>query len=143
MTASSLKMTTTSISIAQDPESPGFNEKSFNEKSFNENGQETPPHTNNTVAEMGMLINGTDDAKDGEGNEINFPESSHSFLFTEPVKSIPFVFSLLIASMTYACLCIALFDNANKAVPVNVSSCVRAAQYMGELLKHQHTFYFV
>lgn len=139
MTASSLKMTTTSISIAQDPESPGFNENSFNE-----NGQETPPQTINTVAEMGMLINGTDDAKDGGGNEINFPESSHSFLFTEPVKSIPFVFSLLIASMTYACLCIALFDNvSNKDVPVNVSSCVRAAQYMGELLKHQHTFYFV
>mmetsp|Transcript_9587 Transcript_9587/g.16316 ORF Transcript_9587/g.16316 Transcript_9587/m.16316 type:complete len:607 (-) Transcript_9587:340-2160(-) len=129
MTASSLKMTTTSISIAQDPESPGFNENSFNE-----NGQETPPQTINTVAEMGMLINGTDDAKDGGGNEINFPESSHSFLFTEPVKSIPFVFSLLIACMTYACLCIALFDNANKDVPVNVSSCVRAAQYMGILI---------
>eukprot|EP00984_Skeletonema_dohrnii_P027544 scaffold17096_cov84-Skeletonema_dohrnii-CCMP3373.AAC.3 len=123
-------MTTTSISIAQDPESPGFNEKSFNE-----NGQETPPHTNNTVAEMGMLINGTDDAKDGEGNEINFPESSHSFLFTEPVKSIPFVFSLLIASMTYACLFIALINNVvNKDVPVNVSTCVRAAQYIGILI---------
>eukprot|EP00984_Skeletonema_dohrnii_P028459 scaffold18452_cov71-Skeletonema_dohrnii-CCMP3373.AAC.1 len=131
-------MTATSISIAQDPESPGFNENSFNKNGFNENGQETPPQsgTTNAVAEMGMLINGTDDAKDGEGNEIIFPESSHSFLFTEPVKSIPFVFSLLIASMTYACLFIALINNVvNKDVPVNVSTCVRAAQYIGELLK--------
>ena len=90
---------------------------------------------------MGLLISDTDDAKDGVGEEITFPESSHSFLFTESVTSIPFFFSLVIATMSYLCLIIAFIDNFNNMdIPVNVTTSVRVAQYMGELLnKYQYT----
>lgn len=135
-------MTTTSISIApEDPESLNFsneNEIGFDE---NENGQEsTASGAANTAAEMGMLISDTADDKDGDGEEITFPESSHSFLFTEPVKSIPFVFGLVIVTMSYLCLIIAFIDNFKQLeIPVNVSPSVRVAQYMGELLMYRHT----
>eukprot|EP00573_Skeletonema_grethae_P005086 CAMPEP_0201694854 /NCGR_PEP_ID=MMETSP0578-20130828/6977_1 /ASSEMBLY_ACC=CAM_ASM_000663 /TAXON_ID=267565 /ORGANISM="Skeletonema grethea, Strain CCMP 1804" /LENGTH=79 /DNA_ID=CAMNT_0048180587 /DNA_START=54 /DNA_END=289 /DNA_ORIENTATION=+ len=78
-------MTTTSISVAPaDPESPIFSDGNENDFDENENGQEsTKSGATNTAAEMGMLISDTDDAKDGVGEEITFPESSHSFLFTE------------------------------------------------------------
>jgi hypothetical protein len=119
--------TTSSISITQDqsdPEAPGFVE--------NEN-EPSPTSGDNKVAEMGMLINDTDATKDSDGTELTFPESTHSFLFTEPITSFPFLFSLLIVTMSFACLIIALIDNIkHNDIPVNVDSSVRAAQYMGE-----------
>ena len=132
-------MTTSSIAIVDeqldaDPES----EDAFIEK---EQAQDPPSNANAepndaAVAEMGMLISATDDTKDSNGGEIfdiSFPESTHSFLFTHPVNSVPFVFALMIAGVSSACLIIALIDNLKHSeIPVNVTTSVRAAQYMGE-----------
>lgn len=113
-----------------DPESPFLAEENGSEPS-------TKSEANNEVSEMGMLISDADDTKDGDGELVTFPESSHSFLFTEPIKSVPFFCSLLIAGLSYACLIIALVDNTKSiSVPENVSSSVRAAQYMGKFLSY-------
>lgn len=124
-----------------DPESPNFSNENENGFDENENGKEPiKSGATSTAAEMGMLISDTDDPKDGDGEEITFPESSHSFLFTEKVTSLPFVFSLVIVLMSYLCLIIAFIDNYKQLdIPVNVTHSVRVAQYMGELLKYQHT----
>ena len=100
----------------------------------------TEPSTSNEVektAEMGMLINETDDTKGGDGSEIFIPESTHSFLFTEPLTSFPFLSSLLIVIMSFVCLCIAFIDNIRHLdIPANVALSVRVAQYMGEFRQH-------
>ncbi len=136
MSNPTLKMTTGT----SDPESLNFSNENENGFDENENGQEPiKSGATSTAAEMGMLISDTD-VKDGDGEEIMFPESSHSFLFTEKVTSLPFVFSLVIVMMSYLCLVIAFIDNYKQLdIPVNVTTSVRMAQYMGELLKYQHT----
>jgi hypothetical protein len=120
--------------IAADPQSSTL---------FKHDDEDPPRSTEDAAgkaAEMGMLINDVDDTKcDGE---LTIPESTHSFLFTEPVTSLPFLFSLYIAVMSYGCLIIALIDNlAHNDVPENVEISVRIAQYMGELLPIQTLLY--
>jgi hypothetical protein len=121
--------------IAADPQSSTL---------FKHDDEDPPQSTEDAAgkaAEMGMLINDVDDTKNVQG-ELTIPESTHSFLFTEPVTSLPFLFSLYIAVMSYGCLIIALIDNlAHNDVPENVEIPVRVAQYMGELLPIQTLLY--
>ena len=42
---------------------------------------------------------------------ITLPESTHSFLFTEPVNSLPFAFGVGIAGISYTCLALSLQNN--------------------------------
>ena len=99
---------------------------------------EDPPQSTadaGKAVEMGMLINEVDDTKTDVQGELTIPESTHSFLFTEPVTSPPFLFSLYIAVMSYGCLIIAFIDNVkHNDVPENVEISVRIAQYMAILI---------
>lgn len=57
---------------------------------------------------------------------ITLPESTHSFLFTEPVNSLPFAFGVGIAVISYTCLALALQNNLKCGViPSNVDISVR------------------
>lgn len=69
-------------------------------------------------------------------------QSTHSFLFTEPTFSLPFNFALVIISISYICLLLALVnvlyedytpDNPFN-VPVGVSTEVKIAQYLALLI---------
>ena len=110
---------------------------------------QTVPRNNNNdteeqqtlVTPMGIAANNTDtdnnDLKQSTADEeaLTLPESTHSFLFTEPINSIPFYFSVGIAAMSYACLILALINNLqNGDVPANVSKAVRIAQYLSILI---------
>jgi len=82
-----------------------------------------------------------------EVEPVNLPQSTHTLFFTQPVRSIPFGFALLIVVISIMCLSMAFTDNlgiglnflnfsglppGNKfSVPVNVSLPVRIAQYLG------------
>lgn len=113
--------------IAADPQSSTL---------FKHDDEDPPQSTADAgkAAEMGMLIKEVDDTKCDIEGELTIPESTHSFLFTEPVTSLPFLFSLYIVVMSYGCLIIALIDNlAHNDTPENVEISVRIAQYMGEL----------
>ena len=60
-----------------------------------------------TQQRMEMGVSCTDDDKKYDYESFALPESTHSLLFTEPIRSIPFVFSILIAAMSYASLSLA------------------------------------
>ena len=127
-------MTQTSFAINEglDPESTDVLKEHCEDEE-----KETPLRADleDAGAEMGMLINDADDSKDFDEEEITFPESSHSFFFTHPVRSIPFVFSLVITAVSYTCLIIALIDNiTHNTIPANVAISVKAAQYIGEFI---------
>ena len=73
---------------------------------------------------------------------IMLTQSTHSFLFTEPTFSLPFNFALVIISISYICLLLALInvlyedftpDNPFN-VPVGVSTEVKIAQYLALLI---------
>ena len=71
---------------------------------------------------------------DVELDPITLPESTHTLLFTEPLKSIPCFISSCIAFFTLLCLYLALYGNwltfGNKElIPANVHGAVKAAQY--------------
>jgi len=73
----------------------------------------------------------------GSNNEValTLPESTYSFLFTECVCSVPYVFSLIIAAVSYACLSLALCNNiSNGIIPIDVDLSVRIAQYFSILI---------
>ena len=66
---------------------------------------------------------------------ITLPESTHSFLFTEPINSLPFAFAIGIAVISYTCLALALQNNLKCGViPSNVDISVRVAQYLSVLI---------
>ena len=69
-----------------------------------------------------------------EEEALTLPESTHSFLFTEPAGSAPFLFGLIITAMTYACLVLAFLNNFRNdgtlPIPYNVAPAVRIAQYL-------------
>ena len=62
------------------------------------------------------------------------PESSHTFLFSEEICTVPFTFGMFIMIMSFLCLGLALADNLIDGInpPVNVKLVVRVAQYMGK-----------
>ena len=87
--------------------------------------------------EIGVSIQSRDDynnkIKKYDHESFTLPESTHSLLFTEPIRSMPFVFSIGIAAMSYASLSLALCNNiAIGTVPANVDISVKLAQYLCE-----------
>jgi hypothetical protein len=83
-----------------------------------------------------VVLNEHDDEKDDDSDPITLPESTHTLLFTEPIKSKPFLFSVIIAAMSTLCLLLALMNNLPQAgegfkdiIPANVTPAVKAAQY--------------
>ena len=70
-----------------------------------------------------------------EEEPLTIPQSTHSFLFTEDINSMPFLFSVGIAGICCTCLLLALINNLqNGQVPANVDVSVRIAQYMSILV---------
>ena len=87
--------------------------------------------------EIGVSIQSIDDynIKKYDHESFTLPESTHSLLFTEPIRSMPFVFSIGIAAMSYASLSLALCNNiAIGTVPANVDISVKLAQYLCEYI---------
>ena len=73
---------------------------------------------------------------------IKLTQSTYSFLFTEPVHSVPFAFAVSILLISYTCLILALVDNIYIgytpenpfSVPVGVTGVVKTAQYLALLV---------
>merc|ERR1719491_245099 len=88
------------------------------------------------MARMDVSISERDTSYTGEFEmPVTIPESTHTFLFSEDVNSVPFAFSLVIAVISYTCLIMALINNLNKGtIPTNVVVSVAVAQYMGVLI---------
>lgn len=71
-----------------------------------------------------------------EGETLSLPPSSHCFLFTEPVGSLPFVLCIGIALISNVCLALALANNlASGEIPVNVGLSIGIAKYLGKKIK--------
>eukprot|EP00581_Thalassiosira_minuscula_P019092 CAMPEP_0183727618 /NCGR_PEP_ID=MMETSP0737-20130205/25966_1 /TAXON_ID=385413 /ORGANISM="Thalassiosira miniscula, Strain CCMP1093" /LENGTH=519 /DNA_ID=CAMNT_0025959303 /DNA_START=53 /DNA_END=1609 /DNA_ORIENTATION=+ len=78
----------------------------------------------------------------GYEEPIMLTQSTHSFMFTEPTNSVPFLFSFVIIGISYACLLLALFNNIYEDngpgnffnVPVGVTIDVKIAQYLALLV---------
>jgi len=75
-----------------------------------------------------------DDTKDEAFDSIMLPESTHTLLFTEPINSNAFEFSVSIAGLSILCLLLALTNNGitnNRfaQIPANVGIAVKIAQY--------------
>ena len=76
---------------------------------------------------------------------IDLPASTHTFLHTEPIFSVAFVFSLGIAVLSAMCLFLVLIneikegeDGNRLALPHGITPSVVAAQYCGELHVKQY-----
>lgn len=96
--------------------------------------------TQNDVDQKKDQDNDEDDDDDDGEEPICLSQSTHSFLFTEPICSLPFWFALIIAAMSYACLLLAMMNTLSDGeegnqlnVPVQVSKSVRGAQYLCKL----------
>mmetsp|Transcript_2542 Transcript_2542/g.3810 ORF Transcript_2542/g.3810 Transcript_2542/m.3810 type:complete len:648 (+) Transcript_2542:57-2000(+) len=75
-----------------------------------------------------------DDTKDEDFDPITLPQSTHTLLFTEPVCSKSFQFSVAIATLSILCLLLALTNNGITLdgigqVPANVGMSVKIAQF--------------
>ena len=78
-----------------------------------------------------------DDVKD----DMQLPQSTHTLFFTENLLSLPFAFGTVIVAMSCLCLILVLLNNLHGGsegnvfdVPANVSTHVRAAQYLSILV---------
>ena len=76
-----------------------------------------------------------------EEEAITFPQSTHSWLFTESIYSLPFTFAIGIVSLSYISLILALlniFEDGEPGnrfnVPVSCSTTVRIAQYIAMII---------
>ena len=84
-----------------------------------------------------------------ENPYCELPSSTHTLLITEPIWSFAFLFSLLIALVSLACLILVLSNNVSNSesgttivrrgrgrnplsIPAGVSGVVWVAQYLGE-----------
>jgi len=72
-----------------------------------------------------------------EPESTHLPESTHTLLFTQPICSTPFGFSIAIIFLSFSCLTMALSYNLPNAlpgnplgVPANVAREVRIASYL-------------
>ena len=99
-----------------------------------QNNIDEPQNNEQAVITTPLRLSESDDVKESSFQEeepLTIPQSTHSFLFTEPVTSMPFYFGLGISVMSVVCLLLALVDNVqNGEVPFNVNVSVRIAQYM-------------
>ena len=67
------------------------------------------------------------------GATTTLPESTHSFLFTEPVFSPPFWIGLGVAAVSGASLALAFYNNLQDgSIPVNVPGSVKCAAFLCE-----------
>lgn len=89
-----------------------------------------------------------DDDDDGV-EPITLPESTHSFLFSEPICSLGFLFSAFIVLLSYASLLLALVNNITHGkadnplnVPYNVTFDVRISQYLGAHIHYSSFLFF-
>ena len=86
-----------------------------------------------------------------ENPYCELPSSTHTLLITEPIWSFAFLFSLLIALVSLACLILVLSNNVSNSesgttivrrgrgrnplsIPAGVNGGVWAAQYLGETI---------
>jgi len=103
-------------------------------QSQNNNIIDEPQDNEQAVITTPLRLSETDDVKESstyEEEPLTIPQSTHSFLFTEPPNTMPFYFGLGIAVMSFTCLILALVDNVqNGEVPFNVNVSVRIAQYL-------------
>jgi hypothetical protein len=88
---------------------------------------------NATEGDAVGAVDTNDDTKDEAFDSIMLPESTHTLLFTEPIKSNAFEFSVTIAGMSILCLFLALMNNGitngNARIPANVGVAVKVAQF--------------
>lgn len=80
---------------------------------------------------------GDDDLDGHEEEGIEFPQSTHSWLFTEEWRSLSFGFAVGIVGLSYACLILAsidIFEDSDRGnpfgVPYQVILPVRISQYL-------------
>ena len=104
-------------------------------QSQNNNINEEPQDNEQAVITTPLRLSETDDVKESsstyEEEPLTIPQSTHSFLFTEPCTTMPFYFGLGISVMSFTCLILALVDNLqNGEIPYNVPISVRIAQYL-------------
>jgi len=98
-----------------------------------ENQEQTLEETQSM--EMGVSIRGNNNKRGHVEDTVTLPESTYSFLFTEPTRSIPGMFSWGIAAMSCTCLTLALINNITcEEVPASVNTSVRIAQYLAILI---------
>jgi len=83
------------------------------------------------VKESTPIMHNMDETDERDEEAVTLPGSTHSFLFTENVKSLPYMFGVTIAGMSLACLFLALINNTQDwSVPANVAIEVKIAQYL-------------
>ena len=100
-----------------------------------QNNINEPQDNEQAVITTPLRLSETDDVKESsstyEEEPLTIPQSTHSFLFTEPPTTMPFYFGLGISVMSFVCLILALVDNIeNGEIPFNVPVTVRIAQYL-------------
>lgn len=82
---------------------------------------------------MEMGIDDDEYRKECDYEAFTLPASTHSFLFTEPIRSLPFAFGIGIAAISCASLALALINNITSgSIPTGVDVSVRIAQYLCE-----------
>lgn len=96
---------------------------------------EGPPAIEIEAGTVTSAQGGDGDATAPEAEAVAIPESTHSFLFTEPVRASPFWLGAGVAGVSGASLLIALiYNHKNSDVPVNVLSTVRCTQFLAILI---------
>ena len=108
---------------------------SDNDTQSQNNNIDEPQDNEQAVITTPLRLSETDDIKESsstyEEEPLTIPQSTHSFLFTEPPTTMPFYFGLGISVMSFVCLILALVDNIeNGEIPFNVPVTVRIAQYL-------------
>ena len=110
------------------------NDSNNNDTQSQNNINEPQDNNEQAVITTPLRLSETDDVKESSNYEeepLTIPQSTHSFLFTEPPTTLPFYFGLAISVMSFTCLILALVDNVqNGEVPFNVNVSVRIAQYL-------------
>ena len=116
----------------------------------------TPTSTNSNGGGGGGCgadqFNDNNDADDEKEvfDGLELPESTHSLLFTEKTCSLPHFFSVAIVLISVSSLWLA-FDNNIRGgpsgnpfnIPVNVTTSVRAAQYLSIFIALLVSIYFI
>jgi len=95
----------------------------------------------NDVAVDHLFDDSLDQKEEIVNHELQLPPSTHTLFFTEKICSLPYAFAIGIAIMSCLCLILVLANNLDGGsegnpfnVPANVSTSVRAAQYLSILV---------
>lgn len=119
--------------------SPDYNDDALDLNNVEQFDAERTTHIEQTTPIMSSHMDIIDEVKEeklyDEEEPLTIPQSTHSFLFTEDINSMPFLFSVGIAGICCTCLLLALINNLqNGQVPANVDVSVKIAQYMSILV---------